>query len=77
MSISLIQKTLLSTAIISAFANYSYALEAEEEQIKKFYVGFEYGGSIPLMSKFTIDDIKVKVKGSGVAGCKIGLSILP
>ncbi|MGV2433085.1 MAG UNVERIFIED_CONTAM: hypothetical protein LVQ98_07425 [Rickettsiaceae bacterium] len=34
MSISLIQKTLLSTAIISAFANYSYALEAEEEQIK-------------------------------------------
>jgi opacity protein-like surface antigen len=76
MSISLFKKTLLSTAIISTFAHSSYALDADDS-IKKLYVGFEYGASTLLSSKFTIDDIKVKVKGSGVMGVRLGYQFYP
>lgn len=48
------------------------------DESRKFYIGAEYGGFMPLSKKFKIDDMQVKARGGlGTRGVRLGYQFYP
>lgn len=60
------KKTALLLTLLSS------ATFANADPSRKFYVGAEYGGLMPLSKKFKIDDVDVKASTDRVRGARIG-----
>jgi opacity protein-like surface antigen len=65
------KKTALLLAVLSS------AQFANAESNRKFYIGLEYGGLIPLSKKFKIDDVNVKASTDRVDGLRLGYQFYP
>lgn len=71
MNKSLINKTTLLLALLGTCAS------ANADNSRKFYIGAEYGGTLPLSKKFKIDDVDVKAETDRVKGIRLGYQFYP
>lgn len=67
----LIKKTSIILALLGASAY------ANAEHSRKFYIGVEYGATLPLSKKFKIDDVDVKAHTDRVKGFRLGYQFYP
>lgn len=64
------------TAILIALLSTTQFANADSK--RKFYIGAEYGGFMPLSKKFKIDDMNVRARGGlGTIGARLGYQFYP